>query len=176
MLSFNKGKCKVMRLGREKVDFVYRMKDEEGEVVLQETELERDLGIHIDNKLRLKEHADSAVAKANKLLGLIRRSYDHIDATSLKCLYTSIVRPHIENGHSIWPLNYRSDLKLVENVQHRATKMIPSLKVLTYNERLKELDLPSIAYRRTSTYLENMKLILHSYNYQKIIFVVTQKS
>ena len=36
----------------------------------------------------------------------------------------------------------------MENVQHRATKLVPALKDLEYTDRLKQLDLPSMAYRR----------------------------
>ena len=55
---------------------------------LEFTEMEKDLGIHADNKLRLRDHAEIAAAKANKILGLIRRSYEYLDAVSLKSLYT----------------------------------------------------------------------------------------
>ena len=36
----------------------------------------------------------------------------------------------------------------MENVQDRATKLVPALKDLEYPDRLKQLDLPSMAYRR----------------------------
>ena len=119
---------------------------------LEFTEMGKDLGIHVDNKLRLRDHAEIAAAKVNKILGLIRspirRSYQYLDTVSLKSLYTSLVRPHLEYGHTVWPLNYKMDLTLVENVQHRATKLVPALKDLDYPDRLKQLDLPSVAYRR----------------------------
>ena len=60
----------------------------------------KDLGIHVDNKLRLRDHAEIAAAKADKILGLIRRSYEYLDAVSLESLYTSLVRPHLEYGHT----------------------------------------------------------------------------
>ena len=105
--------------------------------------MEKDLGIHVDNKLRLIDHAEIAAAKANK----IRRSYEYLNAVSLKSLYrpTSLVRPHLKYGHTVWPLNYKTDLTLVENVQHRTTKLVPALKDLEYTDRLKQLDLPSMA-------------------------------
>ena len=37
----------------------------------------------------------------------------------------------------------------IERVQRRATKMVPSIKHLPYSERLKELDLETLSYRRT---------------------------
>ena len=122
LLSFNAKKCKVMRLGGQHPDFIYKMINNTDVTDLEFTEMEKDLGIHVDNKLRLRDHAEIAAAKANKILGLIRRSYEYLDAVSLKSLYTSLVRPHLEYGHTVWPLNYKMDLTLVENVQHRATK------------------------------------------------------
>ena len=40
------------------------------------------------------------------------------------------------------------DMKSVESVQRRATKLIPELREQTYQERLKALRLPSLVYRR----------------------------
>ena len=65
---------------------------------LEFTEKEKDLGIHVDNKLGHSDHAEIAVAQANKILGLIQRSYEYLDAVSLKSLYTSLVRPHLKYG------------------------------------------------------------------------------
>ena len=39
-------------------------------------------------------------------------------------------------------------IRELENVQRRATKLIPSLQNLTYSERLQNLNLPSLSYRR----------------------------
>ena len=137
-----------MRLGGQHPEFIYKMANNTDVTDLEFTEMEKDLGVHVDNKLRLRDHAEIAAAKANKTLGLIRRSYEYLDAVSLKSLYTSLLRPHLEYGHIVWPLNYKMDLTLVENVQHRATKLVPALKDLEYPDRLKQLDLPSMAYRR----------------------------
>ena len=46
-----------------------------------------------------------------------------------------------------YPL-YERQAKLLEGVQRRATKLIPNLKEMNYNERLKVLKLPSLQYRR----------------------------
>ena len=63
-------------------------------------------------------------------------------------LYKAMVRPHLEYGNAIWGPCYKADLKLVEGVQRRATKLIPELYDMPYEDRLRELKLPSMEYRR----------------------------
>ena len=43
---------------------------------------------------------------------------------------------------------YEKDIQLIENVQRRATKQLPKISKLPYNERLRQLDLPTLRYRR----------------------------
>jgi len=40
------------------------------------------------------------------------------------------------------------DIEIIEKVQNRATKLIISLKKLSYIERSKQLQLPTLKYRR----------------------------
>ena len=60
-----------------------------------------------------------------------------------------MIRPHLEYGHSIWFPQLIRQSKKIENVQRRATKLIPFFKNLSYIERLRRLCLPSLKYRRT---------------------------
>ena len=85
---------------------------------------------------------------ANKLLGLIRRSYVYLDNATVKTLYTSLVRPHLEYGNTAWCPVFRKDCELLENGQRRATNLSPSLRDLSYVDRINALDLPSLYYRR----------------------------
>ena len=59
-----------------------------------------------------------------------------------------MVRPHLEYGNAVWGPCYMGDLKLVEGVQRRATKLIPYLHDIPYEGRLRALQLPSMEYRR----------------------------
>ena len=58
--------------------------------------LERDLGVYIDKELKFTQHTITQVNKANRLLGIIRRSYTYLDASSFKNLFVTLVRPHLE--------------------------------------------------------------------------------
>ncbi len=119
-----------------------------GTVTLEETTCEKDLGILVDNALSFDKHICEAVKKANKKLAMIRRTFVHLDRKMLVQLYTSLVRPLLEYGNVIWSPHLQNHIKQLEGVQHRATKMLSSLANLPYEERLRELDLPSLAYRR----------------------------
>jgi len=66
----------------------------------------------------------------------------------MKQLYTSLVRPQLEFGNVIWSPYLKGDIDLLEKVQHRATRMIPGLAKLEYEERLKKMDLPPLTFRR----------------------------
>ena len=81
-------------------------------------------------------------------MGIIRRSFSHLDKSTFNLLFKSLVRPHIEYAHSVWYPTTKKLKTLIENVQRRATKQLPCCKDMEYNDRLKYLDLPCLAYRR----------------------------
>ena len=54
---------------------------------------------------------------------------------------------------------------MIEKVQRRATKIVPSLKHLTYPERLKELKIPTLSYRRIrGDMIETFKIMTGRYD------------
>ena len=95
---------------------------------LESTRVERDLGVHVDDELKFDHHVSECVKAANKTLGLIRRTYQHLDALTLKTLYISLVRPKLEYGNVVWSPRLQSHIDELERVQRRATKLVPSLK------------------------------------------------
>ena len=103
-------------------------------VALEKSEIEKDLGIQVDKDLRFSQHIETQFKKANRLLGLIRRSYEHLDAESMKLLFVALVQPHLEFGNVVWSPRLEKDKKLVEGVQRRAIKIISSLKEITYEK------------------------------------------
>ena len=133
-----------MHLGRQTPCQNYTM----GGTTLATTTSEKDLGVYVDTELTFEKHIETVVNQANRMLGLIRRSYTYLDSQSLLKLYTSLVRPTLEYANAAWTPILRRDQILLENVQRRATKLIPELRDRDYEDRLRTLKLPSLYYRR----------------------------
>ena len=117
-------------------------------VELQSTPCEKDLGVFIDNKLKFHDHVAHAVNKGNRMLGLIKNTFSCLDEETIPKLYKALARPHLEYSNVIWHRRFEMDKISVEKVQRRATKLVPELKHLPYEERLKVLKLPSLEHRR----------------------------
>ena len=108
---------------------------------------EKDLGIIVDNELKFHVHTASAIKTANRMLGVIKKSYKSRDQLTISLLYKSWFDP-TSNMVTIWGPHYQADIVKIERVQRRATKRISGLKDMCYEERLEALKLPSLKYRR----------------------------
>ena len=73
LMSFNTEKCKVMHTGDKNPNFKYKMRDQELDKVKQE----KDLGVIINCNLKVNNQCIAASKKANMMLGLITRNFDH---------------------------------------------------------------------------------------------------
>ena len=102
--------------------------------------------MQVDPELKFDQYEELMANKANKMLGLIRRSFTFLDGPTVKKLYSSLVKPILEYGNAIWAPTLKRDQRILENVQRRATKLIPKLKCQEYCDRLKALKLPSLYY------------------------------
>ena len=66
----------------------------------------------------------------------------------VRTLFSTYVRPHLEYAVSVWSPYSQSHIDRIERVQFRATRLIHSLKSLTYEDRLVALNLPKLEDRR----------------------------
>ena len=97
------------------------------------------------------------------MLGLIHRSFQHIDNEMLIHLYKALIRPHVEYASSVWsPFKLRA-IKLIEGVQRRATRLSRDLRNEPYNIRLTTLGLPTLQFRRERADMLQVFKILNGY-------------
>ena len=123
-LKFNILKCKHIHFGPANNYGPYYMNS----IAIDTVESHKDLGILFDNQLKFHSHTTNISNKANRLLGLIRRSFDNLDSSMLTKLFTSMVRPTLEYCNSIWGPSFILDQRRIERVQCRATKFCNVLK------------------------------------------------
>ena len=154
-LKFHPEKCCVLKLGHAReTEYFMNSKDKDGNpirVKLKETQAEKDLGVTIDKVLSFKRHVAQATSKANRVIGVIRRSFDYLTPAIFVQLFKGLFRPLLEYGQCVWNPDEKNQKGLcseVENVQRRATKMLGPLKDLPYPERLRRLKLPCLEHRR----------------------------
>ena len=96
------------------------------------------------------------------MLVLIRLSFKLHDVNVLSRLYKSFVRPLLEYCVTAWCPYYQRDISVLEKIQRRATRMIPSLRQLPYFERLKYFSMTTLSTRRMRYDLITVYKILHS--------------
>lgn len=124
-LNFHPDKCKIMIIGHGHPEFNYTLTTAAGTNPLECSHVEKDLGIHIDDQLRFTQHIQKSVSNTNKLLGVIRRTYQYLDKTTFLHLYKGLVRPSLEYGVAVSSSKYQYDIDAVEPVQRRATRVEP---------------------------------------------------
>ena len=72
----------------------------------------------------------------------------------------SVVLPHLEYCIQACIPTIRRDIETLEKVQRRATKLVPSLTNLPYEDRLRRLNLPTLEERsRRGDLIETFKIL-----------------
>ena len=147
MLKFHPDKCVFMNISarQNNISCAYKM----GDHILAESKCEKDIGVYIDNNLKFDIHINNVVNKANRILAITRRTFDYMNDNVFCMIFKGLVRPHLEYAAPVWSPHLNKYKEQLENVQRRATKLVPGLNQLSYPERLKKLKLPTLAYRRT---------------------------
>lgn len=63
-------------------------------------------------------------------------------------LYKFLDYPLLEYSSTVWSPTLKKDVEALEKVQRRMTKLLPGISHLTYVDRMKYLNLPSLSQRR----------------------------
>ena len=89
---------------------------------------EKDLGVIFDKSFSFHVHIQSRINKANKKIGIIKRTFTFLDKEIFNNLYKVLVRPPLEYGNVMWSPYLKKLSVTIERVQRRATRLISTLK------------------------------------------------
>ena len=90
----------------------------------------------MNDNMKVSELCRIAASRGNQIIGMIRRNIIYKENSFIVPLYKTIVRTHLEYYTQSWSPYIRKDIDMLENIQMRATKLIPGLRYLRYGERL----------------------------------------
>ena len=156
LLRFNASKCKRMHMGNTNKGTSYHLGNEQ----IPHVSEERDLGVFITEDCKTTKQCAAAASKAMAQLRIIKRTFTYYDQKCFTILYKTYIRPHLEYCIQAWSPSLKKDVTVLEKVQRRATKIIPSLKNKTYTERLIELNLYILeAIRRRGDMIEVYRIL-----------------
>ena len=151
-MKFHPDKCKVLSitLKRSTNKYIYKL----GNTPIQWVSTEKDLGVHFNSSLNWTEHCNYLYSKANKMLGLARRTcYFISNIRKRRTIYLTLVRSQFEHCSTIWrPCTTTSKTK-IESIQRKAVRWIlghsyrSSMTSSEYFMKCKELNLLSIDLR-----------------------------
>ena len=162
-LHFNQTKCKILHIGENNPKFSYYIGEGANRTEIETTTLEKDLGVLVDNNLNFEDHIDFIIKKASQKKAQILRNFSFRSKKVLVPLFKSLVRPVLEYVNTVWDSSFKTQIKLLEDVQRKYTKHILEVKKLSYEKRLEKLKLPSLEFRRFRGDLIQVYKIVHKH-------------
>ena len=162
-LFFNTLKCKVMHIGRMNIERTYKLASVEGILDRAEVDSECDLGVNFQSTLQFDKHVANICAKANRIVGIIKHAFSCINIDMFQILSKSLVRPILEYCSRVWNPYTNVSARKIEQVQHRAAKMLEKNKDMSYSDQLCIIGIPTLQFRRVRAVMIEAYKILHVY-------------
>ena len=143
-----------------------------GNIPIDLTRSQRDLGVTINSTLTWTEHNNLLYSKANKNLGLLKCTCHFVkNIQQRRSLYLALIRSQFEHCSSVWSSNNTTTINKIESLQKKAIKWILSEEYYSYSEEIyylkcKKLDLLPIKFRMQ---LKDLKLLHNIINNKSVI-------
>ena len=155
-MKFHPKKCKVLTVSLKHPNyyilpfdrFSYELDNDIIDYVTEQT----DLGIIVTNRMSWEKQQDKIIMKANRQLGLIRRTCHFIrNITQKRSLYITLVRSLFEHCGEIWGPNVVTAVNKFEPIQKKAVNWIlaegnKKYSEQEYHSKLHKLELLPLPY------------------------------
>ena len=153
-LNFNTSKCKYVIVSRKRNPPEPAAPLQLFGNALERVDSYKYLGVLLTDDLSWSLQVEFVCQKARRVLGLLyRRFYGQASQESLKQLYLSLVRPHLEYASQVWDPHLSKDRCALEKVQKFACKLATSKWDSSYEELLSLMDLKPLQNRRLESKL-----------------------
>jgi hypothetical protein len=144
-LPINAKKTKAMQLGGKlNLGFRYTIHNEPIEVV----ENQLALGVWLDSNLNFGKQTIELVNKCNRTVGGIKHSFRNRNIDKLSIMFKSLVRSKLEYCSAVWNPSSVENVNRIEKVQRKFSKWFATTRDLSYLDRLIELSLETLEFRR----------------------------
>ena len=121
-----------------------------GHSILDNTECERDLGVHVNSSFDWNEHQELILNKAHQMLGLVKRPCHFVlDPRKRRSIYITLIRSLFEHCSQIWrPVKNCDEIKF-EALQKKAITWIFNEDFIRYSidkyfSKCKQIDIPPL--------------------------------
>ena len=144
-MNFNPTKCEVMRTShnKDKRSTRYNISG----TVLRNASNYKDLGVIMASDLKWSKHIEQTVHKANRALGLLKRTVGGNNKDIFSNFRQTLVRPILEYACPVWSSHLAKNIHEIEKVQRTASRIAlhHRKREIAYEERCKILKWNSIS-------------------------------
>ena len=82
----------------------------------------------MSNHLTSGDQVNAVVNRASRVLGIIKRTVGTSNMNVFTLLYNSLIRPILEYAVPVWPPYLVKDVKILQGVQKRASRIVLNQK------------------------------------------------
>ena len=150
-------KCAVVHYGANNINASYLC----GDCSIPSVNLWVDLGVTRTSDTSYKDYVAVVAGKGRRLVGLCRYALSFRDADFLMRVYSTYIRPVLTYGSCIWSPHFRSEVKSLESVQRKFTKLVSGQQRSTYGQRLQSPNILSLESHRIELNMITVYKLLH---------------
>ena len=161
-MQFHPQKCNSLIISKSRTLFKhnYTLKGH----ILESVETAKYLGITLSTNMSWEPHINNITAKANKILGFLKRNLQVKQEDTKSLAYKALVRSSLEYCSTIWSPHTQKLKHKLENVQRRAARYVTHRyhNTSSVSNMLNHLNWPSLEHRRNFSRLTMLYKITHN--------------